>query len=115
MARNLCEWRPYNSVSASYRWREMSFISASSEGAAAPALSRVSITDVLVFGIERGRATPKASEVFLKHSTSLDRRCRKSAEFPDRPTDAVLSRNLQSDNATHVCHWQSDGLPLDVR
>jgi hypothetical protein len=90
-------------------------MSASSDGAAAPALSRVSITRVPVVGIELGASTPKAFEVlFLKRATSLDRRCRKSAEFPDRPTDAVLSRTLRSGNATHVYHLQSDGLRPDA-
>ena len=91
-------------------------MSASSDGAAAPALSRVSITRVPVVGIELGASTPKAFEVlFLKRATSLDRRSRKLAEFPDRPTDAVPSRTPRSDSAIHVYHWQSAGLPLDVR
>ena len=91
-------------------------MSASSVGAAAPALSRVSITRVFDFGIERCRSTPKAFEVlFLQRSTSLDRRSRKLAEFPDRPTDAVPSRTPRWDSAIHVYHWQSAGLPLDVR
>ena len=91
-------------------------MSASSVGAAAPALSRVSITRVLAFGIEGDCSAPKAFEVlFLKRATSLDRRCRKPTEFPDRPTGAVPSRTLRSDSAIHVCHWQSAGLRLDVR